>query len=58
MRRLAIFLIVLGIGSFILPLMGRQFILVSVFEGHETLAGLGMIAAGVVIFGLDHVLSD
>jgi hypothetical protein len=58
MRRLAIFLLILGVGSFILPLMGRQFFLVSVFEGHETLAGIGMIGAGILIFVLDRVLSD
>jgi hypothetical protein len=58
MQRLAIFLIIIGIGSFVLPMMGAQFMLVSVFKDHETEAGVGMIVGGLVLLTLNHFLSD
>ncbi|HZZ29626.1 MAG TPA: hypothetical protein VFE46_16635 [Pirellulales bacterium] len=58
MRRITIFLLILGIGSFVLPLMGRQFVLVSIFEGHEVIAGSSLIAGGVLLLVLDRVLAD
>jgi hypothetical protein len=44
-------LIVLGIGSFILPMMDIQFKLIQIFgEGNEKLAGGAFIAVGAVLF--------
>ena len=46
MRGWGIILIILGIGSYILPLMGRQFWLVSLFGGSP------FIGVGFVLFGV------
>ena len=46
-------LIILGIGSFILPMMDIQFTLIQIFgEGNEKLAGGAFIAVGAVLFFL------
>jgi hypothetical protein len=53
MRGWGITLIILGVGSFILPLMGMQFALVSVFGEAQMPAAIGMIVIGgaMVYFG-------
>jgi len=48
MARFGALLIVLGLLSFVLPLFGRQFVLVSLFGG-STAAGLGFIGAGALL---------
>ena len=48
MRSWGITLIILGIGSYILPMMGRQFILVSIF-GDSPLVGVGFIGVGAFL---------
>jgi hypothetical protein len=45
MRGWGLTLIILGIGSYILPLMGRQFMLVSIF-GDSAWVGAGFIVFG------------
>ena len=53
MGKLGGFLIVIGAGSYILPMMGRQFILMSVFpENIRPYAGAGVIAVGIVLLVL------
>jgi hypothetical protein len=49
MRGLGVMLLVIGAGSFVLPMMGRQFILVSVFGEYEKAAAIGMIVLGAVL---------
>ena len=49
MRGLGVMLLVIGAGSFILPMMGRQFILVSVFGQYEKAAAIGMIVVGAIL---------
>ncbi len=46
MKGIGIWLLVLGVGSFILPLMGMQFRLVSVFGEYAPFAAVGMIGIG------------
>jgi hypothetical protein len=48
MRSWGIILILLGIGSYILPMMGRQFMLVSIF-GDSPLVGAAFIIVGAVL---------
>lgn len=52
MVRFAIFLLILGVGSFILPLMGRQFILMSIFGEAAPAVAIGMIILGGVLLVL------
>lgn len=49
MRGWAIWLLILGIGSFVLPMMGRQFILISIFGPFAPLAGGAMAVVGLVM---------
>jgi hypothetical protein len=49
MRGLGLMLLIIGGGSFILPMMGRQFILVSVFGEYEKPAAIGMIVLGAIL---------
>ena len=39
--------LLIGIGAFILPMFGIQFILVSVFGEYELLAAIGYIVVGI-----------
>lgn len=57
MRRIAILLLVLGLGSLILPMFHIQFMLVRIFGENETLTGLVMAGIGVVLLALDHFLA-
>jgi hypothetical protein len=42
--------VILGIGSFILPRMGMQFSLISIFgEGNEAIVGVAFIAVGAIM---------
>ncbi len=50
MKGWGITLIILGIGSFILPAMNMQFALISIFgEGNEAGVGVGFIAIGALM---------
>lgn len=49
MRRLAVWLMILGIGSFVLPMMGSQFILMSFFGPYTPFVGGGMALVGLVM---------
>ncbi len=49
MRRWGVTFLVLGIGSFILPLVGMQFILLDVFGQARPFAAAAMIVAGGVM---------
>jgi hypothetical protein len=53
MRNWGIFSLILGVGAFVLPMMGMQFRLLNVFGEENTplLAGL-LIVVGVVLVGL------
>lgn len=50
MRRFGITLLILGIGSFILPLFGRQFRLLSLFGGATPVVAviLAILGAGLI----------
>jgi hypothetical protein len=52
MRGWGILLIVLGVGSFILPMMGMQFRLLSLFGEHTGIAGAVMAVLGVILLGI------
>ncbi|MCY2963511.1 MAG: hypothetical protein NT069_07645 [Planctomycetota bacterium] len=49
MVRLAIWLLVLGIGSIVLPMMGMQFKLLSALGDNAPYVGGGMAAIGLVL---------
>lgn len=53
MVRIGIYLIILGIGAFILPMMGLQFRILSIFGENDWLMGLivGVIGLGLVAGG-------
>lgn len=51
MARLGIFLLIMGIGSLILPMMGRQFVLMSLLDPAQPVAGIAIAAmGGLLIF--------
>ena len=52
MRGWGILLIVLGVGSFILPTMGYQFRLLSIFGEHTGIAGAVMAVIGVILLAV------
>jgi hypothetical protein len=52
MRGWGILLIVLGVGSFILPMMGMQFRLLSIFGEYTNIAGAVMAVIGVILLGI------
>jgi type IV secretory pathway VirB2 component (pilin) len=52
MRGWGILLIALGVGSFILPMMGMQFRLLSIFGEHTGIAGAVMAVIGVILLGI------
>jgi hypothetical protein len=49
MRGWGIMLMIIGIGSFFMASYGYQFMLISIFKPHETLAGIGMTLLGLVL---------
>lgn len=46
-------LILLGIGSFILPLLGRQFVVLSWMGGARPVVAIVMVLAAVALFALE-----
>ncbi len=52
MLRSGIFLFILGIGSFVLPLFDLQFRLFDVFGEYQTEGGIGLIVAGAAVLGV------
>jgi hypothetical protein len=44
-----IWLLILGIGSFILPFFGIQFVLLKIFGDAQVIVAIGMVIAGVVL---------
>ncbi|MGO1049254.1 hypothetical protein [Crossiella sp. CA198] len=44
-----ILLLVLGVGSFVLPMIGFQFSLMSLIEDYQPWAGIGVAAVGALI---------
>ena len=46
---IGVFLVILGAGSFILPLVGMQFRLMGFVEPYQPIAGIVGIGAGVVL---------
>ncbi len=53
MRGWGVTLLLIGLGSFVLPMMGMQFKLVSIFGEYEMIAGIAMAVIGglMVAFG-------
>ncbi len=49
MKRLGVFLIIFGAGSFILPLFGLQFRLLSLFGNYTSIAAIIAVVVGVVL---------
>jgi hypothetical protein len=49
MRRWGVWLLILGIGSFILPLVGMQFILLDIFGQARPFVAAAMIVAGGIM---------
>jgi hypothetical protein len=52
MRGWGIFLAIFGVGAFVLPMMGLQFKLISIFHPYEWLAGIVALGLGVALFFL------
>ena len=52
MARLGIFLLIMGIGSLILPMMGRQFVLMSLLGPAQPVAGIAIAAVGGLLIFL------
>lgn len=55
MRQIAVWLLVLGVGSFILPMMGMQFRLLSAFGEATPFIGGGMAVLGGILLGVSFV---
>jgi hypothetical protein len=53
MRGWGVMLLIVGLGSFLLPMAGLQFRLVSIFGEYQTFAAIGMAVAGglMIAFG-------
>jgi hypothetical protein len=52
MRSAGIWMIILGVGSFILPMIGRQFILLSWLGGATPYVGGGLAVVGLILLVL------
>jgi len=51
MRSLGIWLLILGVGSFVLPMMNLQFRILSLFGEHAPIAGIVMaVIGGIMLF--------
>ena len=50
MRQVGIYCLVFGVGSFVLPMLGLQFKLLSLFGSATPLVGIGLIVLGGVMF--------
>lgn len=57
MARFGIFLLILGLGSFILPLIGMQFRLMSIFGDAQRIVAIAMALLGSVMLFL-HVKAN
>jgi hypothetical protein len=49
-RQAGIYCLIFGAGSFVLPMLGLQFKLLSLFGSATPLVGLGLVALGGVLF--------
>ena len=49
MTRIGTFLLIAGLASFVLPLVGLQLKIFNIFGESQTMAGLGAIVLGVVL---------
>ncbi|HEY3522940.1 MAG TPA: hypothetical protein VGK63_04500 [Candidatus Limnocylindrales bacterium] len=49
MAQLGVVLILVGLGSFLLPLIGYQFTLVSLFDEQQPWTGIVIIALGIAL---------
>jgi hypothetical protein len=54
MRQWGIYLLIFGIGAFILPMVGLQFTILSVFGDSLPLVAGAMAVAGGTMFGLSY----
>ncbi len=51
MRGWGVMLVIIGLGSFVLPMVGIQFRLISIFGEYQLFAAIGMVViGGVMIF--------
>lgn len=55
MTRLAVFLLILGAGSFMLPLFGLQFRLLDLFGDSQQIVAIVMVIAGVALLVVDRM---
>jgi hypothetical protein len=53
MKRFGIFLLVIGIGTFILPYMGLQFKIMSIFGDNQRTAAIVAAVVGLILIALD-----
>ena len=58
MKRWGVLLIVIGIGSFILPAIGMQFRLINLAGGDPSTSGVLFIAAGAVLYFIGQALES
>jgi hypothetical protein len=58
MKRWGALLIVIGVGSFVLPAIGMQFRLINVFGGDPSSSGTLFIIAGAVLFFIGQALES
>ena len=49
MKRFGITLIIIGIGAFILPYLGRQFVFISIFGPAATFVSIAAVAVGIIL---------
>jgi hypothetical protein len=49
MRSWGVTFIIIGVGAFLLPKLGVQFVLISICHPYETHAALGAVAVGAVM---------
>ena len=49
MANFGVLLILLGVGSFVLPMLGRQFALMGWVDPYQPFAGIGVALAGVAL---------
>jgi hypothetical protein len=55
MTRIGILLVVLGVGSFVLPMIGFQFRLMDLVEDYQPFAGIIVAAIGAVLLYLGYM---
>lgn len=58
MTRIGILLVVLGVGSFILPMLNLQFTLMNLVEDYQPFAGIIVAAIGAVLLYLGYTQSQ